>query len=632
MAPIPSPSPIRLPSRIAIAVLLLLASTADAQPPDALPADGPAYDVGRFEVSYFHGDRAQQPRLSRVMRLEVELGVTGTGYVAAREGIPLRTFKLREVAERPIERYHASALQSVLETIHAFMLEQALIGVYVAPAPGQLAATGADLRTDEERPFAISVMTALIGDIHTRATGERFTAEEAIDNPAHAHLVRRLPLGPLARKDRELLQRSTLDDQLEWLSRHPGRRVDAAVSEGAAEGTVDLDLIVNESKPLFLYAEVSNTGTQSTDEWRQRVGLLHTQLTNVDDILSLDYTTAGFDEVNAVTTSYEAPTGFVDRLHWRVFGSWSEYTASDLGQFGDFFTGRSWTGGGLLIGNVYQRDGLFVDVFGGLRAENHGVTNRLIGVSGEERFRIATFGARLEERTREHSIAATVSVDWNEGQDPAPDPIEVNKLGRLFPDAQFAILRWDVRTAFYLEPLLDPEGFADPTTPASSTLAHELALTFRGQYAFDNRLVPQFQQVIGGLHSVRGYPESIVAGDAAIIGSLEYRFHLPRAFSLQPEPDTLFGQPFRTAPQSVYGRPDWDLILRGFVDIGHTSVNRPLFFESDETLVGAGVGFEFVYRRNLNLRLDWGVALNGLDTRDVDAGSSRLHFLTRFLY
>ncbi|MHC4909090.1 MAG: hypothetical protein ACYTF9_05145, partial [Planctomycetota bacterium] len=123
MAPIPSPSPIRLPSRIAIAVLLLLASTADAQPPDALPADGPAYDVGRFEVSYFHGDRAQQPRLSRVMRLEVELGVTGTGYVAAREGIPLRTFKLREVAERPIERYHASALQSVLETIHAFMLE-----------------------------------------------------------------------------------------------------------------------------------------------------------------------------------------------------------------------------------------------------------------------------------------------------------------------------------------------------------------------------------------------------------------------------------------------------------------------------------------------------------------------------
>jgi hemolysin activation/secretion protein len=184
----------------------------------------------------------------------------------------------------------------------------------------------------------------------------------------------------------------------------------------------------------------------------------------------------------------------------------------------------------------------------------------------------------------------------------------------------------------FLELLLNREAWEDPSTPESSTLAHEVALSFRGQYAFDKRLIPQVEQVLGGLYTVRGYPESVIAGDTALIGSVEYRYHVPRALEIEPEPRELFGETFRTAPQYVYGHPDWDLILKGFVDIGRSIISDPFSFEDDETLIGAGIGVELLYRRNLNVRLDWGFALEDLDSRDVNSGSNRLHLVATILF
>ena len=165
----------------------------------------------------------------------------------------------------------------------------------------------------------------------------------------------------------------------------------------------------------------------------------------------------------------------------------------------------------------------------------------------------------------------------------------------------------------------------------SSTLAHELYARFRLQYAFDNRLIPQQEQTVGGLYTVRGYPESVVVGDTAVIGNLEYRFHVPRAFAYQPNPGKLFGQPFRWKPQYPYGRADWDLVLRAFLDVGATYISDGLSFESNQTLLGTGVGLEFLYKNNVALRLDYGVALNGLPGL-VDRGSSRVHFTASFLF
>jgi hemolysin activation/secretion protein len=157
-------------------------------------------------------------------------------------------------------------------------------------------------------------------------------------------------------------------------------------------------------------------------------------------------------------------------------------------------------------------------------------------------------------------------------------------------------------------------------------------LNVRGQYAFDYRLIPNAEQVVGGLYSVRGYPESVVAGDSVIIGTAEYRFHVPRALSIQPEPSKFMGRDFRARPQQQFGRPDWDLVLRAFVDAARVTNSDRLSFERDETLVGAGLGAELLLYQNVSVRMDWGMALVEVQNQDVKVGSNRFHFVFTVLF
>ena len=252
--------------------------------------------------------------------------------------------------------------------------------------------------------------------------------------------------------------------------------------------------------------------------------------------------------------------------------------------------------------------------------------------TGEEDFFVPHIGLRVDWREQWYRTWGTVRGEWNASAITRLNPAELTRLGRLLPDSDFGLLRWDVRSEVFLEPMLNRAAWEDPTTPGSSTLAHELALAFRGQWAAGNRLVPQFEQVIGGLYTVRGYDQSILAGDSVLVFNAEYRFHLPRALGIQPVPAELFGEPFRFVPQAVYGSSDWDLILRGFFDIGRTFISSKLPFETEATLMGTGVGVQFKFKRNLDFRVDWGVALNDIPDRGVEAGSSQVYFVLSLVF
>jgi outer membrane protein assembly factor BamA len=267
---------------------------------------------------------------------------------------------------------------------------------------------------------------------------------------------------------------------------------------------------------------------------------------------------------------------------------------------------------------------------GGVRFANHEVDNAFAFVSGEENFVVPYIGARLERNTVEAQTNASVLFDINPNITDVPDD-DLNTLGRLFADNEWYTLRWDAQQTFFLEPLLNRQAWADPSTPESSTLAHEVALRFRGQYALDKRLIPQEEQVAGGYYTVRGYPESVAVGDTVLLGTVEYRFHLPRALKFNEQPIELFNEPFRVVPQQPYGDADWDLILRAFFDIGRTINSERLSFERNETLIGAGVGVEFAFKINVNVRLDWGFALEDVED-EVSAGSSQVHIVTSIFF
>ena len=179
-----------------------------------------------------------------------------------------------------------------------------------------------------------------------------------------------------------------------------------------------------------------------------------------------------------------------------------------------------------------------------------------------------------------------------------------------------------------------PAAWRDPRTPLSSTLAHEVVLRYNGQWSIGNRLPPQHEQTVGGLHSVRGYPQAIGTGDTAHIASAEYRLHVPRL--VLPSNSRLrlpwIGD-FRLVPPHIYGMPDWDFIVKAFLDYGHVASvpSDTTLTEPDRTLIGAGLGFELTLRNNLSARFDVGWALDNARGR-TQVGASELHFLVSARY
>ena len=66
----------------------------------------------------------------------------------------------------------------------------------------------------------------------------------------------------------DLLRKDQIDAYLAFLNRHPGRRVDVALSPSQARGEVYLDFLVAEERAWRVYVQRSNTGTDETGDDR----------------------------------------------------------------------------------------------------------------------------------------------------------------------------------------------------------------------------------------------------------------------------------------------------------------------------------------------------------------------------
>ena len=182
-------------------------------------------------------------------------------------------------------------------------------------------------------------------------------------------------------------------------------------------------------------------------------------------------------------------------------------------------------------------------------------------------------------------------------------------------------------------------GWGDPGSPSHSTLAHEVVISTRGQWANDDRLVPQFQQVAGGQFTVRGYDQSIVAGDTAAIGTIEYRYHFARTLDPGGQPIELpIVGPFQAQPRTVYSRADWDLIFKAFFDgakLWYSDTNDPSAVdvnERDEDLFAWGIGAEFQFMRYLRAGVDVAFPRSKLSDGSKGSDDPELHVLVTLMF
>jgi len=579
---------------------------------------GPAPEERLFEVRSVRGDGLSGEGLteSELQQIEVALTPVEGGLLGPRVGLPTEARLLGDIGAGAGEaRLYSSALQAIAEAVVRAYNERDLRGIRVnvlIPDP-------------EAGELVLQVTEGVVGDVRTIAMGSE--GEAATTNaPRHERIASTSPV-----QQGELVDIEALDNYVYRLNRRPGRRVDIALAPGPGQDELTLDYLIAETSPLTLYAQASNTGTDETTEWRERFGLNHYNLTGVDDELLIDYVTGNFDEVHAVLASYERPFSFLSDWRWRAYGFYTQYDASQVGFAGQAFEGQSAGGGAELLWTFHQDGATFLDGVLGFRYENVDVDNNLANTTATNDFFLPYIGVQAERLTERSQTYGLLQFEGN-----LPDVantetgIDLDGLGRINADDEWIVGRAEVSHSFYLEPLLNKNWGGE-----GSTLAHEMQLTGKVLYSFDDRLPPNFVQTVGGLYTVRGYPEAFSFGDQVYIASAEYRYHFPR--SLEPG-DPIRGlfpdQPFRARPQQWLSRPDWDLIFRAFIDAGHAENVDKEAFERDTTLVGAGVGVELALRRNINVRVDWGFALHDEQSSndEVTEGSSQVHLVFTLVF
>ncbi len=612
-----------------------------AQLPAATRADGPDYKVNHFVLSYKH-PRAQLPSLESLLHKPLILAKSRDGYVARRKGgkavgYPVVRVTLAEInAENRMQRFHSSALASMERQLVRDINRAGFIGVYVQVSAKDFRGLR-DIRRSGDKLLHLVIHQAIVEEVRTIASGQGLPTKPTIDNGAIAFIRTGSPIQPATQPakagpdTRDVLARNQLDDFILRLNQQPGRQVSIALSPGRMPDSVILDYLVHETKPWMAYAQISNTGTPQTNDWVEQFGFIDNELTGHDDILNLNYDTAGFDSTQDVNGSYQFPIFGIDRLQARIFGGYQQYNASNVGLGNLNFNGRTSFGGGELILNFAQFRNIFLYSVLGAQYQHVTVDNISFQQGGAANLLLPYLSLRMDRTGKtSHQTGGLTLL----GQYTNASSQTLNNLGRLNTDPTWMILQGNFTDSFYLEPFLDHRNFVD----GQSTLANEILLRASGQEAFGQRLIPQQEVVIGGLYSVRGYPQSIVAGDNGIYGTVQYNLHIPRLFPVDPNPKfTLFGHIFRAAPQTPYGRPDWDLVVSAFVDGGVVGQSQQQSYETGSTLLSTGLGAKVVFEKNITAEVDWGIALHSVSPvatgqGGVSAGSSQFNFVFSVSY
>ncbi|MDA1263283.1 MAG: hypothetical protein O3B75_10360 [Planctomycetota bacterium] len=558
----------------------------------------------------------RMPSSDQLMQTKVTLYLTGTSYSGSETSkgtkVNLSLAELSEVDGSLTDSARIAIQNAIVSTVNA----AGIGGVVCLLDPPQ----------GVGEPNTVNIVTAQVSSVRTKTSGVRSgRTGESINDPKQASVIAGSPI-----VGGGTLESEVLDDYLYQLSRFPGRSVTASVSQGPSPTQVVLDYYVQEKNIFDVYAQVSNTGTEQTSIWQEQVGILATQLSNNDDILTVNYQTASFTETQSVTGSYDARVGASTNLRWRVTGNWGNYNSSDIGLAGEDFNGSNWGAQGELIWTFYQKGNFFLDVDGSARLWNSFANNEIFQTTGNANFVTASATVDALAIGETWAIQGSLGASFTTTN---ADQESLDNLGRIDTSPNWTTINGSLFTSFYLDFDLIFDSAWDSRT--YKPLAHEIFASIRGQYAFDYRLTPLSQYVMGGLYTVRGFPQSVNAGDSAFVGTVEYRMHLPRMFS-PTTPTASFpfiNRPFRWAPDSANGAsPDWDLVLSTFFDGGSITSSNPYSFEVNAPMTSAGIGLDLTILDNIAIGIDWAWALNSVDQLDVQSGSSQFWFSASIVY
>jgi len=639
---------------LAIGLAFHLPGAARAQ--SVSESDAPQLSVRKFGIRYL-SPHDNLPTLDDLYNVTTRFHRVAGGFTAAPADGPGFPYTVDDEDLRS-KKFSRAAIKAIETSLRQYLNSRGLIAVLVYaadprstnqdnPDPLDYAAVANNQRSLD---LTFVVVVGTVKDVVAKTSG----SHSGIIRIGSSHPVEKRILANSPIKAGGTLDRVALKDYLLELNRQPLRHVESAITSAQSPlgDEVELNYLITQAKPWTVYLQASNTGTRDTSSWHERFGFTDTQLTNNDDILSLDYDTASFRNTDEFETSYDFPVLNFESLRGRVYGSLGRFTASDVGLSLQDINGHSQELGGEVSATVFQYHELFLDMLGGLKVDNFTAKNKQPGLPttfGDGSFLLPYVGLRLTRDTPLASSSAGLTFLLDPTFPDSPSNANLQQLGRLDAQRNYAILQAYASQSFYIEPFFS--GWQDRDLKARPTAANEMLFSAHGQLSMDDKsLIPELQEDAGGLYSVRGYAQSVAAGDSVIIGSAEYRLHLPRLMGIAaanefaghriPAPP-LMGDTFHYQPSAADTPGDWDLILKAFIDGAYTHSNHALIDNSvDNGLVGVGPGIELQIRDNVDIQVDYGVALtpssgvvnNTARTQITSPGSGQFNFLFTFLY
>jgi hemolysin activation/secretion protein len=354
------------------------------------------------------------------------------------------------------------------------------------------------------------------------------------------------------------------------------RRVTPEVKAGAAPGTVDVNLKVEQSSPFHGSLELNNYSSPSTSNLRLSGTLRYDDLWGRGDSISVSVQTPPRREKDGtvVSANYLAHLGKLQALAYYV------HSDSDIGIVGGTTViGKGDLAGMRLILPLSQSESFYQSLTAGIDYKNF-------------KEDVALGADRSSAPIEYFPVTAGWRGDWTSGHNKSFLSLSATLGLRGLGDDQavFDFKRYKARPNFFY---LRGEGSVTQDIWRSFQLYGHLT----GQYS-DNPLVSNEEFSIGGSDSVRGYLESETLGDSGVAGQFELR-----------------------SPALLKGLPLLDeLRLLGFVDSGYSRINFPLAGQIDhQWLSSVGGGVRIKFRKYLNGSVDVGVPLkDGPDTRSGD--------------
>jgi hemolysin activation/secretion protein len=448
-------------------------------------------------------------------------------------------------------------------------------GVLAFPNPKMIdPVSGQDLREPGNAALEILVWCSILEEIVVEGKGLHPKEQERLEGRINRFVEQEALKGEPVR--------AGLVEYISDMTEHPSRISRMVLSAGKEPGKVRAVVQAKRNQKPNFSISTSNSGSESTGKWLFNFAARTDQLSGRDDQVAVGYTISNTGERHSLSGAYYIPLIHPEMTTLGVGVGYSSYDASTFAVTTVDFEGDNLYLDLSLSGkpNLYLGDNLSPKMEFGLRMENVSTFNSLFGNSADATMITPRVSFSLDSKGTYRRGASRASLFGNMS---SIDEADREALGGFEATDRYARLQLSHTETFFLGKWIE-----DTFNKAPSEYFSNQLLSIRAQLDFalsGKRHLPHHQFIAGGTGSVRGYPESPVAGDSGQLLSVEYRI------------------PFYYF-KDAYASADLPWTVGVFIDWARVGVNDPLFFESNQNLLGIGVGVQILLPRGLYASFD----------------------------